>query len=392
MTATEQAARTRMKLIFLIHALATGSFFTRIPDLQLGLGLDAAGLGLVFIGQPIGAVAMFLVSGRIVAAIGTRLVLLFALPLMAVGVFLMALAPTPLALFAAIAGFSAVFAVSNVAMNVEADRTEAATGKRLMNTCHGIWSLGQLAVFLLGAFARGAGLTPTLHFGLFIPPVLLATLLIVLPLLPAPDREHGVSTGRRRFALPTPATLKLLGFMLGGSLVEAAARTWSVIYARDALAAPDWAQALTLPVFVAAIAAGRFFADGWSQRFGPAAVARGLMTIALVGLGLVVFASELPIALVGFALLGLGVCTSFPASTSAAAQLGDRPSAENVAALTMSVQLVMLGAPALMGFVASAFGVRMTFGIVAPMVVVAILLAKALEPRQADVRKSASII
>ena len=135
--------------------------------------------------------------------------------------------------------------------------------------------------------------------------------------------------------------------------------------------------------FVAAVAGGRFLADGWSHRFGPAAVARALMSIALIGLGIVVFASGLPIALIGFAALGLGVCTSFPASTSAAAQLGDRPSAENVAALTMSVQLVMLGAPALMGFVGEAFGVRMTFGIVAPMVVVAILLANGLEPKRA---------
>ena len=374
--------RRAIRLVFLIHALATGSMFTRIPDLQQGLGIDAGVLGLTFIGQPVGAILMFLFSSRLVERLGTRPILLLALPLMAIGVLLMALAPSAPALFLAIAAFSALFAISNVAMNVEADRVEAATGRRLMNSCHGIWSLGQLAVFTFGVLARGWQLPPALHFGLLVPVIVAATLLVVLPLEAATARSHAAVL-KRRLALPSAATVRLLGFALGGALVEAAARNWSVIYSRDSFAVPDWADALPLPVFVAAIALGRFFADGWITRFRPAPVGRVLMGVALAGLVLVVFAPGLPLALCGFVLLGLGVCTSFPASTSAAAQLGDRPSSENVAALTLSVQVVMLGAPALMGLVAESFGIRVTFAVIAPMLVLALLLARALEPRPA---------
>jgi MFS family permease len=373
--------RRAIRLVFLIHALATGSMFTRIPDLQQGLGIDAGVLGLTFIGQPVGAIVMFLFSSRLVERVGTRPILLLALPLMAIGVLLMALAPSAPALFLAIAAFSALFAVSNVAMNVEADRVEAATGRRLMNSCHGIWSLGQLAVFTFGVLARGWQLSPALHFGLIVPVIVAGTLLVVLPLHAATARSHAAAALRRRLALPSAATVRLLGFALGGALVEAAARNWSVIYSRDSFSVPDWADALPLPVFVAAIAFGRFFADGWITRYRPAPVGRALMGVALGGLVLVVFAPGLPVALCGFVLLGLGVCTAFPASTSAAAQIGDRPSSENVAALTLSVQVVMLGAPALMGLVADSFGIRVTFAVIAPMLVVAMLLARALEPR-----------
>jgi MFS family permease len=379
----DAAVRSRLaiKLVFLIHAMATGSMFTRIPDLQQGLGIDAATLGLTFIGQPVGAMVMFLFAGRVVERTGTIPILLFSLPLMAVGALLMALAPSPAALFVAIAGFSGLFALSNVAMNVEADRVEAATDKRLMNTCHGIWSLGQLAVFLLGVLARAWDLSPALHFGLIVPAIGVATLIVVLPMHPAIARSHGATGRRRGLALPSGATMRLLGFAIGGALVETAARTWSIIYARDSFAAPDWADALPLPVFVAAIACGRFFADGWTGRYRPSGLGRMLMLTALIGLGVVVAAPNLPVALAGFALMGFGVCTAFPASTSAAAQLGDRPSSENVAALTLSVQMVMLGAPALMGLVADAWGIRMTFALIAPMVVLSVLLARALEPR-----------
>jgi MFS family permease len=377
-----EISRNTIKLVFLTHAIASGSLFTRIPDLQQGLGIDAAVLGLTFIGQPVGAMTMFLFSSRLIERLGTRVVLLAGLPLMAIGMWLMALAPSPLALFAALALFASVFALTNVAMNVEADRVEAATGKLLMNTCHGIWSVGQLSVFLGGVLARGLSLPPALHFGVIVPIVLIASVFVILPMRQAPARDHG-ATSKQRLGLPTRATLKLLGFMLGGALVEALARQWSVIYARDSFTVPDWAQTLTLPVFVAAIALGRFFADSWTHRYGPAAVARALIAIAFVGLAIVVFAPSLPIALLGFALMGFGVCTSFPASTSAAAQIGDRPSSQNVAALTLSVQTVMLGAPALMGFVADGFGIRTTFAMVLPLLVVAFVLARALEPKRA---------
>jgi MFS family permease len=374
-------SRTTIKLVFLIQAIGSGSFFTRIPDLQLGLGLDAATLGLAMIGQPLGAIAMFLVSSRLIERFGTRAVLLGGLPLMVVALFLMALAPSWLALAAAIAAYAAVFALTNIAMNVEADRVEAFTGKRLMNTCHGLWSIGQLVVFLAGVLARGLNVPVAIHFGVVVPVVILAALAIVLPMQQAPARDH-TATDRRRLALPTAATLRLVGFMIGGALVEAATRTWSVIYARDSFVAPDWAQTMTLPVFVATIALGRFFADGWSNRYGPARVGRVLMCIAFVGVVIVVAAPALPLALVGFAIMGLGICTTFPASTSAAAQIGDRPSSENVAALTVSVQTVMLGAPALMGLIADSFGIRATYGAILPFIVLAVILARALEPRK----------
>jgi MFS family permease len=373
--------RLTIKLVFFTHAVASGSFFPRIPDLQQGLGIDAATLGLSFIGQPVGAISMFLFASAIVERLGTRAILLYGIPLMAVGMLLMALAPSPVALFAAIAGFAAVFALTNVAMNVEADRVEAATGQRLMNTCHGIWSVGQLIAFGIGVLARGFSISPALHFGVFVPVVIVAALVVIYPMRSSPPRDHAATGLRRRLALPTRSTLTLLGFMLGGALVEGAARSWSVIYARDSFNTPDWADALTLPVFVAGVAVGRFFADGWTHRYGPAAVGRVLVAVALVGLGVVVFAPDLPIALIGFALMGFGICTTFPASTSAAAQLGDRPSSENVAALTMSLQTVLLGAPPLMGIIADAFGIRMTFAMVAPVLLLSLLLARSLEPK-----------
>ena len=89
------APRTSIRLVFLLHALATGSMLTRIPDIQAGLGIDAGVLGLCLLGQPVGAILVFLTSSRLIEAVGTRPVLLFGIPLAAILITLMPLAPTP---------------------------------------------------------------------------------------------------------------------------------------------------------------------------------------------------------------------------------------------------------------------------------------------------------
>ena len=166
-------------------------------------------------------------------------------------------------------------------------------------------------------------------------------------------------------------------------MVEGGARIWGVIYRRDSFVAPDWVDTLTLPAFIGATVIGRLLADTLIGRFGLVRVARSLGGVALLGLLAVVTAQNLYWALGGFALIGIGVCVSFPLSTSAAARLGDRPSSENVAALTMTTQLILLGSPALLGWLAASYGIRTSFLVILPAVLVAMYLARYLAPRAA---------
>jgi MFS family permease len=373
--------RLTIRLVFLCQALATGSMFTRIPDLQAGLGIDESVLGLALLGQTVGAIGTFLVASRLIEAIGTRPVLMWGIPLAALSVALLPVAPSPLLLFLAFALFGVMFALTNVAMNVEADRVEATTGKRLMNSCHGIWSMGQLVTVTTGALARGLGVPATLHLGLIVPAILVAILVVALPMQGAPARAHTRTGPQRRVSLPNIATLLLVGYAIGGALLEGAVRNWSVIFMRDSFTIPAWVETLTLPAFIAATVLGRLFADRLIARFGPVIFARALGVISLGGLAMVFLATDIGWALAGFAVIGIGICVSFPLSISAAARLGDRPASENVAALTMTTQITLLGAPALLGWVAASFGIRSIYLVVIPAVLLAVYLAKYLAPK-----------
>lgn len=390
MTATETVAasgwlsqRNAIRLTFFLHAFANGGLFTRIPDIQVGLGLNEGELGLALLGQPLGAIVTFLIAASAtVERIGTKTVLLAAIPALAVGQLLMALAPSHTALFLVFVAYGGLFAVSNVALNVEADRVEAAGDERLMSSCHGVWSLGFLAAALLGALARGIELPAAIHLASILPLVAIGVVAVIGPMRPAPPRAHVRTSKQSRLVLPSIATLALVGFAISGALSEVASRQWSVIYMRDTFTAPAWVDTLTIPTFLVSQAIGRLLADRWVARFGPLRVARVLIAIAFAGTAMMVFAPNLYVALCGSMLVGFGVCASFPLSTSAAAQIGDRPSSENVAAFTLTTQVILLGSPALLGFVAQALDIRATFALILPMLALSILLARFLKPRR----------
>lgn len=368
-------AQWRIIALFFIHALAVGGVQTRIPDLQVLNGLSAAQLGLVLMGQPLGGLPMFLFSSAIIERIGPRKVILLFLPVVIVTSALAGILLHPVALFVLLALNGVGFSLTNIAINVEADRVEAAGGGRIMNTCHGVWSIGFLVTALIGVGMRGMGLSPAWHLGLMAPVLLILLLIVVVPMRSAPPRLYSGDAKVRRLSLPTLATLGLVAFGLGAGLTEGAARAWAIIYLRDSFDVAPWVQSLALPVLVAAMAAGRLRADSVLDRFSPVPVARILSAIAIAGLLLVTLAPNAWAGLVGFALVGLGICVLYPLMLSSAARLGDRPASQNVAATTLVFQLVNLGAPALIGALVQGFGVRFAFAALIPILVLTFVMS-----------------
>ena len=370
----------RIVALFFTHALAAGAIHTRIPDLQELIGLSEAQLGLVLMGQPLGALSMFLFSSAIIERFGPRRMILWLLPGVVITAALASVLLHPLALFVLLALNGVGFSLTNIAMNVEADRVEAASGARVMNTCHGAWSLGFLLTSLLGATLRGLGVSPALHLWVLAPLLIGLILVVVLPMPSMPPRPHAAGAVKK-LAWPSWATMGLVAFGLGAGLTEGAARSWSIIYLRDSFDVAPFIESLALPALLAAMAGGRLVADRFIDRFGPVRVARSLSALAIAGMVVIVVAPEAWMALLGFLAVGVGICVLYPLMLSAAARLGDRPSSQNVAATTLIFQMVNLGAPLFIGGVAEGFGVRAAFAMLIPLLVLTFAMAGRLKPR-----------
>ena len=367
--------RAAIQVAFFVQAVGAGGLFPRIPDIQASLQLDEGGLGLLLMAPAIGALLSFLFASSLLERFGTRMMLIAAIPGNGLAAVFLAASPTPSPAFVALFFFGIFFAFSNVAMNVEADRVEAASGARIMNRCHGLWGFGMLVAALIGTMARGIPISPLAQFGLMLPCVSLAVFFVLVPMQAAPERQHSGTRTKRKLVRPSMATLALVGFGSLASLTEGTVRNWSVIFMRDSFSAPEWIDTLTLPAFLLMLSLGRMMGDGWAERFGPLRTAMVMISVAFAGLCMVVASPNLATALTGFGLMGVGICVVYPLTITAAASLGDRPASENVAAFTLINALLMLAAPPLIGLVAENLGIRMSFGMLAPLFLISLVLA-----------------
>jgi MFS family permease len=362
--------------VFFLHAFLLTNWFQRIPDMRTALDVGPADLSIGLLGLSVGVVISLLFAGRLVQRFGPRRMIMIGFTLYAAAFCLPGFAWSIPSLFAALLCVGLVHPVVDVSMNVEADRIERVTGRRIMSTCHGFWSVGLIAGGLIGGAFASYAVAPRWHLAIAAAVSLPLALLIAraLPVIPAPPR----TTSERQpiLALPTWSLLGLCIFGFGLILAENAAFDWAAVFMRQELGTTAFEAGVGYGVFALFMTVGRMLGDRLSATYGPVRLARACGIAALVGFTILVFSTDFLLAVVGLAFAGFGVSVAAPLAVSAAARRGDRPAPINVAALSLIAFGSVLVEPPLVGFVADAAGaIRYGIAAVLPAVVISILLS-----------------
>jgi MFS family permease len=363
---------------FAVYSFCMGNIFPRLPDIQHAMGVPEGALGLGLIGTPVGTLISLTFAAPLLERIGYRRALLGLIPLMALFYAFASMAPNPVAFFFLLLPAGLAIGCIELIINLEADRTEHLIGRRIMNRAHGFWSIGFFAAGLVGGFIAQLGVPAPIHLLLIVPLAIAGVALMLGRFDPAPMRTGGSTDAAPRFAAPTLGIMVLVTVTLAAMLLEGAYMDWSAIYMTKIFGSAPFLAAMAVAVGAGAQAITRLFADSFVERYSPTGVARVLLSIVGVGVLLVFFAPNEWVALTGFALLGMGSSAIFPLAMSAAAQRTDRPAAINVAALAQISFVTFLVAPPLLGFVAEHFGIRWSFGVGMPFVILSFIAAGAL--------------
>lgn len=373
----------RIFAAFFVYSLALGGIFPRLDDIQSALGINKAVLGQTLIGTAVGTQIALMFFGPLIEKLGYRKILLTAIPALALVMALVSFAPEPGIVFATLLIAGLAIGSIEIVVNVEADRTEALLSKRLMNRAHAFWSFGFFAAGMVGAGMKQFGVSPQLHLMLMVVVITIGTVLALGRYEPAPVRNSDEGA-KPKFIRPSFAILTMVAFTLSAMLLEGAGAEWSVIYMRSIFDAPPFINAFAFAIGAFAQAVVRFYADGIIDRLGPLKVARTLILLLGLGATLVSFAPSPFIAILGFALMGVGTSAVFPLAMSAAAQRTDRPAAVNVAALAQLSFITFLVAPPFLGFVAEHFGDRYVYGVGLPLVVLSWFTVHSIAPGNRD--------
>ncbi|HQZ12342.1 MAG TPA: MFS transporter [Devosia sp.] len=367
--------------VFFIFSMTMGTLLSRLPDLQLRLGLSEGQLGLLLLTMSLGALFGLTFSSPLIAKLGARttaFVTVFGASLM------YALIPwVPSAVLVAplffVAGLFAGALEINV--NLETDRHEAKLGFRIMNRAHGMWSLGFFVTMFIASTVRQAGISVEAHtFGALVMAAL-AGWFVFRGIENAPARPDAHEGKPPLIAFPTLGLAALCLIGAAPLLVEGAGIDWSAIYMRDVFGAEPFVATSAVTLFSLFMAVARLSSDPIVDRFGPRTVVATMLVLAVAGLICVAIAPNHFVALAGFALMGVGCSAVYPLAVSAAAQRTDRPASINVAALGQLTFVVFFVGPPLLGFVAQAIGIRNSYWAVVPLVIAALLVVKALPPK-----------
>lgn len=366
-------ARTGTFLTFALAGLLCGVWTSRMPALASKFGTSEGEIGIVVLVWGLGALVAMQGLRTVMGRAGSRAVLRVALPLTALSYIGVGFAPTYGVLIAAVALFGMAFGITDIAMNAQASVVEQAYKRSILSSMHAGWSVGAMTGGLIG-FA-------TAHFGLGFSATVLAVSLAALPLAlllgptylaDRPARAASAAAGgRRRARLPLAVylvgLLAFIGFMTEGSIAD-----WSGLMLHGELGATQAVAALGYPMFQVAMLIGRVAGDHLRMWVGTRNLLTGAGVGTAVAMTVVVTAPSTAVALIGFFLTGLVVCTVVPTSMSlAGTSAPDQPAAAVAQAGAMGYGGLLLG-PVVVGFLADATSLRIGVGVV---VLLALMIA-----------------
>lgn len=383
-TASDPGAARRLRVLitgfFLLDGFVFANWVVRVPQVKAHVGASPATLGLALLGVSIGAIATMTVTGWLCRRFGSRAVTVGTAVLLAFSVALPAIMPSVLTLGAALFVFGAAWGGMNVAMNSAAVDIIAELDRPVMPSFHAAYSLGGLLGSIVGGVVAGFAGAPA-HLAVVGLVALAATVALGVPMmrcapLTAEKRSRDASVGQPREAetgrdeagargdandeSATAAARRLTVIVYIFSIIalcssygEGALADWGALHLRTDLHTSAGMAAAGYAAFSVAMFAGRLSGSWILRTVGRTAVLVGGGVTAGAGMLVAALVPWLPLALVGFVLVGIGLSNSFPATVG---QAGVLRGPSGVATASTFGYGGFLTGPPLIGFLADRLG------------------------------------
>jgi MFS family permease len=387
------SVRAAATAFFAVDGFAFATWAVRIPAIKAATHASPEALGLALLGLSGGAIATMTISGALCRRFGARRIVVASGVFLSLALLLPPLAKSALWLGLALMVFGVGYGCMNVSMNSVAIEVVAALRRPVMPSFHAAWSFGGLAGAALGGLLA-PHLAPLPHFAVVCAAGLAVTAwcgraLLTHPLPTAvadeaafpetPDERSGGEgdpaprQAGRGVATHAWRVVLLFGLIaLCSAYGEGAIGDWGALHLRQDLGAGAGLAAAGYAAFALAEACGRLAGSSLLLRLGQTRVlVLGGLT-ACAGMLAAALAPAIPVALLGFALTGLGVANMFPAAMTRAGLLAG-PNGVAVAS-TLGYTGFLLGPPTI-GLLAGAVGLRTGLTTVSALALVATVLA-----------------
>jgi predicted MFS family arabinose efflux permease len=355
---------------------------TRIPAIQDRYGVSDALLPAFLAAVPILAGVGSVTTEQLVKRIRPSRLLRWSQPIVLLALLGVGSGDRLVELAVALGAFGLAVGALDASMNMLGVSLQRTYGRSIMLGFHATYSLGGI----VGASLAWVG--AHWHLSLFV-----SYLPVVLVLLPAAfvgsrwyvdgdaasglDADAGAGgnvdaaagkgqgeSGALVFRLLLPLCLVMTFAYIGDSTVS----NWSAKYLQDVLGSSEQLATVPYNVYMVMTLVGRAVGDFGVRRFGAVAVVRLGAVVAALGFAVVAVAPGAWVGMLGFTLLGLGLCVLVPQTFAAAGRLFPGASDAAIARLNIFNYVGFLIGSPLVGALGDAWNYR--GAMLVPMVLV----------------------
>ncbi|MBW8740980.1 MAG: MFS transporter [Streptomyces turgidiscabies] len=386
MTDVLRRGRASLAFSFFAQGAAFALLVTRIPAIQDRYGISDAMLPLFLAAVPVLAGVGSVCAEQLVKRVPPSLILRWSQPVVLLALLGVGAGDQVAEVALALGAFGLAVGGLDASMNMLGVSLQRAYGRSIMLGFHAAFSLGGI----IGASLAWVG--AHWHLALFVSylPVVAVLLPAVVvgsrwyvdardgggaaetagsvPGVPGDASAEGAGSGSLVFRMLLPLCLVMTFAYIGDSTVS----NWSAKYLQDVLGSSEQLATVPYNVYMVTTLVGRAIGDVGVRRFGAVAVVRAGALLAALGFGVVAVAPGAWVGMLGFTLLGLGLCVIVPQTFAAAGRLFPGASDAAVARLNIFNYVGFLIGSPLVGALGDLWNYR--GAMLVPMVLVLVTL------------------
>ncbi|MFD8983682.1 MFS transporter [Streptomyces sp. NPDC059564] len=360
---------------FFAQGVAFALLVTRIPAIQDQYGISDGLLPAFLAAVPILAGVSSVATEHLVKRIPPSTVLRWAQPVVLLALLGVGAGTRLWHVAVALGVFGLAVGALDASMNMLGVSLQRAYGRSIMLGFHAAYSLGGI----LGASAAWAGA----HWHLALFTGYLPAVAVLLPVAlvgsrfyadaaPAGGAAGGGGAGEGWPAKGGKLLLPLCVVMACAYIGDSTVANWSAKYLQDVLGSSEQLATVPYNVYMVTTLIGRAVGDLGVRRFGAVAVVRSGTVVAAGGFAVVAAAPGAWTGMLGFTLLGIGLCVIVPQTFAAAGRLFPGVSDTAVARLNIFNYVGFLIGSPLVGGIGDAWSYR--GAMLVPMVLVLVTL------------------
>jgi MFS family permease len=348
--------RIFLSLFFFLSGFSFSTWASRIPTIKAAFDFNDAELGSILLAMPIGSLLGLPISGWLVSKYNSRVPLVIGFALNTFALALIGFSQNVVTLVIAVLLFSFTTRIYNISVNTQAISLQKFYEHKIMGSFHGFWSTGGIFGILFSTLMLNLGTSIQTHFIIVGVIALILTVVSFQYLLRDDRAEKG---NKIILGKPDPYIFYLGIVALLSAICEGGMFDWSGIYFQQILHVEIFTYGYL--IFMTFMAASRFLSDKIIAVIGmPNTYIMSALSI-VSGIAMAVIIPTFWTAMIGFSLVGFGTAAVIPMSYAlAGASRKYSPGMAVSIIATYSITGMLLGPP-LIGYLAHAFNLRVSF-------------------------------